>query len=260
MQASFLGRRARSILAVAVSGSIVALAVGAKAQDESDKSRQAVRRDLKVLLFDGFDGKLGLNWQPVRHVPSHITLKTLPGMLTIRTQRGTIHRDEKAQGWEVAKNLFVIENPLAADADFTVTTRLHAFMPTTIFQQAGLLLYGDDDNYLKLTVQFNRSAGMGRVQSMLTETAAVSEIRHYPMPDAAGDVWLRLTKRGNSYAAAMSAEGKDFEDLESRDWDFLGPLKIGLVAKNGGGTDIAPEMDAHFDFFELLAGADLKAR
>jgi regulation of enolase protein 1 (concanavalin A-like superfamily) len=216
--------------------------------------------EVKVLLFDGFEGKFGLNWSPIRPDPTHVSLKTIAGKLTIRTQRGTIHRDAKAQGWDEAKNLFVIDNPMAKDADFVVTTCVHQFMPIAVFQQAGLLLYGDDDNYVKWCVQFNRGTGVGQVFSLLSETDAVSEFRHYPVPNTAVDVWLRLTKNGRTYAAAASLDGKEFDVLEQREWGSEGPRKIGLIAKNGGGLEVAPEMDASFEFFELRAPVEEKAQ
>jgi regulation of enolase protein 1 (concanavalin A-like superfamily) len=209
-----------------------------------------------VLLFDSFDGKMGLAWKPVRHDTTHVSFSDRVGMLTIRTQRGTINKAEKALGWPQAKNLFLLENPLPKDADFAVTTCLHRFRPSELFQQAGLLLYNDDDNYLKWIVQFNRTAGVGQVYSLLTEKEAVSEFLHHEAPDVDDKLWLRVVKRGTSYTACGSADGKLFKVLETRDWPVEGPTKVGLVAKNGGGLQDTLEMDAHFDFFELKSPLD----
>ena len=44
---------------------------------------------------DAFDGKFALKWEPVRPDPTHISLEKNPGKLTITTQRGSIHGDEK---------------------------------------------------------------------------------------------------------------------------------------------------------------------
>jgi RNA polymerase sigma factor (sigma-70 family) len=113
----------------------------------------------RFLAFDGFDGQFGLNWQPVRHDPSHASLAKNPGRLTITTQRGSIHGptdDPKARANEpLTKNLFLIDNPLARDADFTATTCVVGFRPAKQYQQAGLILYNDDDNYLKWNYEFN---------------------------------------------------------------------------------------------------------
>ena len=208
------------------------------------------RGDHSVLLFDGFNGKMGLAWKPVRHDGSHVSFSDRAGMLTIRTQRGTINKDEKVQGWTQAKNLFLVDNPLPRDADFEVTTRLVDFQPFELLQQAGLLLYNDDDNYLKWIVLFNRTEGAGQVVSLHAEVQAVSEFRHHAAPDAT-TLWLRVVKRDGKYSACTSTDGKTFKVLEERVWSVDGPTKVGILAKNGGGLQDAQELDAHFDYFEL---------
>jgi regulation of enolase protein 1 (concanavalin A-like superfamily) len=234
----------------AVRTAILAVAVLVSASSNCVGQQENAKRDFGVLLFDNFNGKMGLAWKPVRHDPTHVSFSERPGMLTIRTQRGTINRDEKAQGWTQARNLFLVENPLPKEADFEVTTCLHRFRPNELLQQAGLLLYNDDDNYLKWIVLFNRTAGVGQVYSLHTEKEAVSEYRHHASPDE-DPVWLRVVKRGANYSACASADGKHFQVLEESVWPVDGPTKVGLIAKNGGGLQDALEMDAHFDYFEL---------
>ena len=48
-----------------------------------------------VAAFDGFDGRFDLPWKPIRHDPTHVSLDKHRGKLTIITQRGSIHGDEK---------------------------------------------------------------------------------------------------------------------------------------------------------------------
>ena len=246
--------RGACVLIICVGFGVFTSPAVAPAQEANGKEgRFAAETDVSVKLFDGFNGKLGLNWKPVRHDPTHVSLSERIGMLTIRTQRGTINKNEKELGWMQAKNLFVLENPLQNDADFEVTTCLYRFRPSELLQQAGILLYNDDDNYLKWSVQFNRTEGVGLIFSLLTEKEAVSEFLHHPAPDEGDVLWLRVTKRGTSYSASGSSDGKDFKVIETREWPVEGPTKVGLVAKNGGGLMDALEMNAHFDFFELKA-------
>src|SRR5688572_28683987 len=146
----------------AIRTAMLAVAAVVLASSTGVGQEEQAARDFGVALFDNFNGKMGLAWKPVRHDPTHVSFSDRPGMLTIRTQRGTINKDEKVQGWTQAKNLFLVENPLPKDADFEVTTRLVDFQPHELLQQAGLLLYNDDDNYLKWIVLFNRTAGVGQ--------------------------------------------------------------------------------------------------
>jgi regulation of enolase protein 1 (concanavalin A-like superfamily) len=204
----------------------------------------------RFLAFEGFDGKLRLNWKPVRPDPTHFSLTKHRGKLTITTQRGTIHGDEKTQGEPSAKNLFLIDNPLAKDTDFVMTTCISSFTPTVAYQQAALLCYDDDDNYLKWSYEFNWSKGEGQRFICVCETEAKPD--HFPA-EAVSDlkqVWLRLTKRGKSYEYATSTDGKSFTIHGAKEWGDGAPKKLGIVAKNGG-PDGGPEVDTCFEFFEL---------
>jgi regulation of enolase protein 1 (concanavalin A-like superfamily) len=204
----------------------------------------------RFLAFEGFDGKFGLNWKPVRHDPTHISLTKNRGKLTITTQRGTIHADANARGEPSAQNLFLLDNPLAADIDFVMTTCISSFTPTVAYQQAGLLCYDDDDNYAKFSYEFDWSKGEGQRFMLVLETAAKPE--HFSVETEPGlkQVWLRLTKRGKNYEYSTSTDGKQFTIHGTKEWGDGAPKKLGILAKNGG-PDGVPEVDACFDFFEL---------
>lgn len=204
----------------------------------------------RLLAYKGFGGKLGLNWQPIRSDPTHVSLTKHRGKLTITTQRGTIHGDEKAAGEPRAKNLFLIDNPLSKDADFVMTTCISSFAPIVAYQQAGLLCYDDDDNYAKFTYEFDWSKGEGQRFVLVLETTAKPQ--HFPAESVSNlkCVWLRLTKHGKSYEYASSTDGKSYTVHGTQEWGDGAPKKLWLVAKNGGPDGLA-EVEACFDFFEL---------
>ncbi len=204
----------------------------------------------RFLAYEGFDGKLRLNWKPVRPDPTHVSLTRNRGKLTITTQRGTIHGNEKAAGEPSAKNLFLIDNPLAKDANFVMTTCISSFRPAARYQQAGLLCYDDDDNYAKFTCEYDWDKEQGRRFILVLETAARPQ--HFPAAEApdSKSVWLRLTKRGKRYEYATSTDGKSFTAHGTQEWGDGAPKMLGLVAKNGGLGGV-PEIDACFEFFEL---------
>jgi regulation of enolase protein 1 (concanavalin A-like superfamily) len=206
--------------------------------------------EFRFLAFDGFAGNTSLNWHPVRYDPTHVSLNKHPGKLTITTQRGTIHRNEKARDEPSARNIYVIDNPLAKDTDFALSTCVISFQPKNAYQQAGLICYDDDDNYLKWCYQFNWRTGSGQTFSLLRETKGQSEIMHIPSPPDAPAVWLRIMKRGNSYEFAASTDGKKFRVYGTESWGDGAPAKVGIYAKNGGPEGV-PELDASFDFFEV---------
>jgi beta-xylosidase len=220
--------------------------LGAPAPDDNKSATK-----FQFLANESFDGKLHLDWQPVRHDPDHISLTKHPGKLTITTQRGTIHGDEKAAGEPSAKNLFVLPNPLAKDIDFVLTTCISDFAPTEKYQQAGLICYDDDDNYVKLDYEYSYVKNGSRAFALVRETKAKPEHDHVEAPDDLKRIWLRLTRRGKNYEYATSTDGKEFVVHGDKEWAGV-PRMLGILAKNGGLEGVT-EIDACFDFFELRA-------
>ena len=238
---------------------------GGQAETVLPSSRHEAKKESRVeeaatktepfRAYDPFDGKLALNWQPIRFDPSHVSLKKFPHQLTITTQQGTIYADGKAKGGPRAKNIFVIPNPLRADADFVMTTSISRFAPNTVYQQAGLICYDDDDNYIKWSYEHDKENG-GQQLILVRETDAspLQDPAKYAM-SGLKRVWLRLTKRGDQYEYAASFDGKRFAAYGERPWGKnASPKKIGIFAKNGGEAGV-PEIDARFDFFELRSPA-----
>jgi regulation of enolase protein 1 (concanavalin A-like superfamily) len=215
------------------------------------------------LALDTFDGKLGLNWKPARPDPSHVSLTKTPGALTITTQRGGIFGEETKDefGERISiKNLYLIDNPLAPGGDFVVTTCVSGFTPETSFQQAGLIVYNDDDNYLKFGYEYNwPNAGGGQAFCIVTETDAKGEFQYLDTEHSGlKRYWVRLTKHGKRYEYAFSTDGKSFTVSGEVVWGDGSPKQIGMLAKNGGNKD-AGELDAAFEYFELRAPAPAPA-
>ena len=226
---------------------------GAKLADEAAGDTFAFQ------ALDAFDGKRGLKWKPVRPDPTHVSLTKTPGALTITTQRGSIHgaetKDEFGGGVK-AKNLYLIDNPLAPGGDFVATTCVSGFTPETSYQQAGLIVYNDDDNYLKFGYEYNwQNAGGGQAFCIPTETDAKSNFQYFDTEHPGlKRYWVRLTKRGTRYEYAFSTDGKTFTVNGEVEWGDGSPKQVGILAKNGGNKD-ASELDAAFEFFELRAPA-----
>ncbi len=215
---------------------------------------QDAKAGLQFRAYESFHGKLGLNWQPVRPDPTHVSLTKHPGTLTITTQRGTIHGDEKARGEPSAKNIFVFPNPLGKDTDWVMTTCVRDFTPTQAYQQVALICYDDDDNYLKWDYEYNWHAQHDQYFCLVREIEAKPE--HFDADAVSGleKVWLRLTKRGKSYEYATSTDGKSFKVHGEQEWGDGAPKMLGILAKNGGPEGV-PEIDAQFEFFELRSPA-----
>jgi regulation of enolase protein 1 (concanavalin A-like superfamily) len=209
-------------------------------------------------MYDGFDGKLALKWEPVRHDPTHVSLIRHPGKLTITTQRGTIHGNEKADALSEgtqAKNLYLIRNPASEGSDFVMTTRIESFAPTAYWQQAGLMIYDDDDNYVKCDLEWNRQAPSEVVPVLLRETDQQSDFFSVRPEEESETYWLRVTKRGKLYRYAYSTDGENYAVVGEKPWGNGAPKWVGIYAKNGGNPRAA-DIDAQFDFFEIRSLTD----
>ncbi|HCT77071.1 MAG TPA: PKD domain-containing protein, partial [Micromonosporaceae bacterium] len=151
-----------------------------------------------------------------------------------------------------ATNLVLQPTPGTA---WQATTRLT--LPTTAnYQQAGLMVYGDDDNYAKVDLLHS---GARRVE-FIRETAGVprNEAADSTVAPAGDGIYVRLTSDGTNLTAAYSADGLTFTPV-GRPADLAGITnpKVGVFALNGGTT--APVVNASFDWFHLVpddSGAD----
>ena len=136
-----------------------------------------------LVAVETFDGKLHLRWKPVRPDPKYASLTKNKGKLTITTQRGSIHADEASRDEPPARNIYLIDNPLPDDADFEVTACLSGFAPKQEYQQAALILYNDDDNYLKWSYEFSYVKGGSVALGLIRETKAKTEHDHVAPPE-----------------------------------------------------------------------------
>lgn len=212
---------------------------GAKRSDQSEEDEIQEGAGSSIVALDQFDGKLGLDWDVVNRDPSHVSLTTKPGTLTITTQAGGLFQAHKG-----AKNIFLIDNPVAGGGDFVLTTRIVSFQPAADHQQAGLVCWDDEDNYIK-----GVSIWSPRDFQLLTETEGHPWYTNVKAKTASPAVWLRLSKSSRRYTFSTSADGKTYRVIAALPWGSGSPKKIGLLAKNG--LRSMAGIDASFDFFEV---------
>ncbi|MEO3816964.1 ThuA domain-containing protein [Plantactinospora sp. B24E8] len=139
----------------------------------------------------------------------------------------------------------------APDGSWQATTRVTLAVAAN-YQQAGLIVYGDDDNYAKLDLLYN---GSRRIE-FIRETAGTprNESGDSAAAPAGDSVYLRLTSDGTNLTAAFSADGQTFTPVgQSAALAGITEPKVGLFALNGG-TE-APVVDAEFDLFQFSPDA-----
>jgi regulation of enolase protein 1 (concanavalin A-like superfamily) len=202
------------------------------------------------LLRDDFTEKYGLNWKILHRDESHFSLTENLGRLTITTQPGSFYGDAVNAGGPVAKNIFLINNPLVATGDFSITLAVSKFEPTTFFQQVALLCYDDDDNYVRWSFQYSGTKVDTTNFQMVRETETIPKHDLKVELPTPGRLWLRITKRGVAYECAYSTDGMNFMVAGSRKWGEHPPKYVGFMANNGP-NDLAEEIPVCIDSFEL---------
>ncbi|WP_284639339.1 polysaccharide lyase family 8 super-sandwich domain-containing protein [Paenibacillus silviterrae] len=178
---------------------------------------------------------LGDQWKWVREDSNAWSLTSSPGSLRIATQSGDIWFAGNTQ-----KNILV-QQPQSND--FEITTKL-TFNPTQNNQAAGLIVYGDDDNYLNLSRSFSGGKGFVFIKEIAGQGSKQTAV------DTMGDyVYFRLTKSDNTYTAYYSGDGLNWVQVGTPYKNVsIGNPKVGLHAMHSGS---APGMNADFDYVTL---------
>ena len=173
-----------------------------------------------ALFQDTFKGGLAPGWSWARE--DKAAWRLADGALQIRRLPGNLWEKDNT-----AKNLLLRPPPKDVDTFTTEVTVSH--VPTTFGDQAGLLWYRDDDNYVKLVKEWYD----GRTWAVLAvERDGKAE---YKEADCRAEwVAFRLTVNGDQVSAAFRpVGGTDWKSFETR---FSFPAKdarIGLTAHHG---------------------------
>lgn len=137
---------------------------------------------------------------------------------------------------------------------FEATTRL-TLPADRSYQQAGLVLYGDDNNYLKL-VYSGRSSTPNKANNVIQfakeVNATASETNSANLgADFPDTVWLRMSStNGNVVTASYSTDGATWTTVSTtRDLTGITAPKVGLLAL--GNQAAAVGITAQFDYFTL---------
>ncbi|MEV0826766.1 ThuA domain-containing protein [Nonomuraea rubra] len=125
------------------------------------------------------------------------------------------------------------------------------------YQQAGLIIYGDDDNYAKMVLQARSTSGPNHAsrifQFIREENGAPNEVSQSNtanLGDAYPDtVYVRFISDGTNITAHYSADGTTFTAMpQTKALAGITNPKIGLLSLAGANH---PVVDASFDWFHI---------
>lgn len=182
---------------------------------------------------DEFDDGLGDVWE--RTVREDLARHEVSGdALTIPTYEGGVAAAP------------LLQQSLTVGA-WQITTKVR-LDPTNNYQQAGLLVYSNDSDYLKLDLG---KASPGRVVELVSAgTPSFTTQQRYD----GSEVWLRLTSDGATIEGSVSNDGATFDRIGSLLDAESAPgtprfTHAGPFAFRGGAA--VPEIEASFDWFRF---------
>ena len=197
---------------------------------------------------EDFSGEtLGEQWSWIRE--DNTSWNLADGALTITTQDGDLKADTNT-----AKNIPLL--PIN-DGDWSVEGKITlSAVPTKAGQQGGLVIYQDDDNYLKAALEYCSSGSGWWAQQYLRLSfckeidGSFSEVFYDALETEENlaltnnTLWLRITKEGNVYKAYCATDpNAAYKSLGSCTADLTDP-KAGLLAAHG---DSGSALEVTFD-------------
>ncbi|MEZ5069451.1 MAG: glycoside hydrolase family 3 C-terminal domain-containing protein [Bacteroidales bacterium] len=179
------------------------------------------------------EAALGAQWSWVRESPDRWSLDPARGTLRIAGEEGEISGEANS-----ARNLLL----QSANTDWTVQTSLTlSRQPAKVGQQAGLVAYQDDDNFVKLVLQSASKGfgmGMGSVYLELLVENQGAQVPSIQVPATELNLSeqprlrLKLVREGNVYKAWYAiGEGEEVYLGETR--AVLSDIRAGLVVCEG---------------------------
>ncbi|NYF11696.1 glucose/arabinose dehydrogenase/regulation of enolase protein 1 (concanavalin A-like superfamily)/putative cell wall-binding protein [Leifsonia sp. AK011] len=203
---------------------------------------------------DGFDDTMLDTDRWDSNVRTNQNLVVSDGALKIPAAIGDLYQNSTP----VSPNLVLQDAPAGAwtmDTKVTIPARIG-------YQQAGLLVYANDDNYIKLTLQARTGDATPnaatRVVQMAKEDNGTAAETNSPnltaaFPDTA---YLRLVSDGTTLTGYYSADNETWTQMAAtRTLAGLteGPLKVGLFSSGSTSTQAqgAPIVTAEFDWFTI---------
>lgn len=189
-----------------------------------------------ALFEDEFDGKsLENSWIILRENQSDISLTESPGHLRIISKAEDL--------WQINVNNKIKLLRRGPHGDFEIVTRL-TYDPKEKFQQAGIILYEDEENYVMLTRQKDDAQHVVMSRSISKTEGAKSAATSLTT------LYLKLTKSGESISGAFSTNGETWTTVDHISGLHFKHPQVGLVGFNAQQKTTA---NADFDFFKISA-------
>ena len=166
--------------------------------------------------------------------------------IVIETGQGDIYQTGNSD----PTNFLLQEQP---GEEWTVEAKLDTSALAEQYQQAGLIAYADDDNYVKFDMVATNSAGneVSTNLEMLNEIDAAIADAINQNGVARGDLWLRMSRAGDVFSGAFSLDGATWTDMPDVATNALVAAE-GAIGVFTIGTNQAAPVPITFDYFRVV--------
>jgi len=198
-------------------------------------------------LGDDFDGGSldKSRWNAI--VREDATLyKVENGGLTVTTVAGDFYQTDDPSG---TRNL-ILQSGDRLGTDYVLETKLSGTLAGG-YGQGGILVYTDDDNYVKLdAVSDANQTRINRIE-LRSETAGAlgNPQPQANVPTGTTDIWLRLTKAGNTYTGEYSFNGETWTAFPQPVTHEQTGARFGLFTL--GAQPVGAGKTVTFDYFKV---------
>ena len=201
-----------------------------------EKNTYYINFDVKS-VSDEFDNvSVGKQWEWVRENQSTHSLSKNAGSLTLTSEKGDV-----SEATNNAKNILL----QSANNDWIIETKLVCSRTPSQPENAGILVYENDDNFVKLmfravikTTRIGRNGSPmppGTIDLILEENGIAKSMASFNVGKevtGGNPLLLTLEKKGSIYTAYYSLDGNKFDKLGTADM-LLKDIKAGLIVCDG---------------------------
>ena len=182
------------------------------------------------------EATIGQQWEWIRMNPSTFNLSKKAGSLTITSEPGDV-----SEGTNNARNILL----QSANNDWTIETKLVCSRSPSQPENAGILAYQDDGNFVKLmfraVIKTSRGGASGTqvqpgtIDLIMEENDIAKSMASFNLKEEItgnNNLILKLEKKGSFYTAFYSLDGEKYETLGTADI-LLKDIKAGLIVCDG---------------------------
>ncbi len=204
-----------------------------------------------IIYDDEFNGPtLNPRWSWLNEDPTHWSLTASPGNLRIVGKTGDM--------WMQCNNpTNLLLQPSPAD-NFEMQAKL-VINPTTNYQQGGLIVFADQDNYLKLDVVWTTYHNGLVVEHLMEQQGVVLNSFNWPWVkiNSGTNAFLKISKIGSTYYGFYSSDGQNWTTVGSFAAPNLSNAKFGIYAiasfsQPASCSGSVPDITVDFDYFHVL--------